>query len=124
MLLDTYLLYSKFMKFHVSGMKNLAVIMLEIIFFCGALWNITSCSPLSVNRRFGETCRLDLEGRRVSQARNQQAASRACHSLSPACFLLVSLATACHLLASCWFLLLGLLFDPLNRGDMFIQNVG
>jgi hypothetical protein len=27
-------------------------------------WNMTPCSPLSVNRRFGGTCRLNLQGRR------------------------------------------------------------
>jgi hypothetical protein len=30
-----------------------------------------SCSPLKVNRRFGGTCRLHLQGRRISRARNQ-----------------------------------------------------
>jgi hypothetical protein len=34
-------------------------------FFCG----ITSCSPLKVSRRFGETCRFSLQGWGVSQAR-------------------------------------------------------
>jgi hypothetical protein len=34
-------------------------------------WNITPCSLLKVNRRFGGTCRLHLQGRRISQARNQ-----------------------------------------------------
>jgi hypothetical protein len=27
-------------------------------------WNITPCGPLSVNRRFGETYRLHLQGRK------------------------------------------------------------
>jgi hypothetical protein len=31
-----------------------------------------SCSPLSVNRRFGGTCRLHLQGQRISPARNQR----------------------------------------------------
>jgi hypothetical protein len=34
-------------------------------------WGITPRSPLNVNRRFGGTCRLHLQGRRISQARNQ-----------------------------------------------------
>jgi hypothetical protein len=34
-------------------------------------WDITPCSPLKVNWPFGETCRLHLQGRRISQARNQ-----------------------------------------------------
>jgi hypothetical protein len=33
-------------------------------------WDISACSPLKVNRRFGGTCRLRLQGRRMSQARN------------------------------------------------------
>jgi hypothetical protein len=34
-------------------------------------WDRTPCSPLKVNRRFGGTYRLYLQGRRVSRARNQ-----------------------------------------------------
>jgi hypothetical protein len=34
-------------------------------------WDITPCSPLSVNRRFGGTYRLHLQGRRIRRARNQ-----------------------------------------------------
>jgi hypothetical protein len=33
-------------------------------------WDITPYSPLKINRRFGRTC-LHLQGRRISQARNQ-----------------------------------------------------
>jgi hypothetical protein len=33
--------------------------------------DITPCSPLKVNLRFGGACRLHLQGRRISQARNQ-----------------------------------------------------
>jgi hypothetical protein len=36
-----------------------------------AFWNIISYSSLKVKRRFGETRRLDLEGRRISQASNK-----------------------------------------------------
>jgi hypothetical protein len=35
------------------------------------LWDITPCSPLKVNRRFGETYRLHLQDRKISRARNQ-----------------------------------------------------
>jgi hypothetical protein len=34
-------------------------------------WDITLCSPLNVNRRFGGTYRLYLQGRRISHARTQ-----------------------------------------------------
>jgi hypothetical protein len=46
-----------------------AVVMESPIF-----WDIPSHSPLIVNRRFGETCRLHLQGIRISQARNQREA--------------------------------------------------
>jgi hypothetical protein len=34
-------------------------------------WDITLCSPVKVNRRFGVTYRLHLQDRRVIQARNR-----------------------------------------------------
>jgi hypothetical protein len=34
-------------------------------------WDITHHSPLNVNRSFGETYRLHIQGRRISRARNQ-----------------------------------------------------
>jgi hypothetical protein len=33
-------------------------------------WHITPCSPLSVNRRFGSTYRLHLQGPKISWAKN------------------------------------------------------
>jgi hypothetical protein len=33
-------------------------------------WDITQCSPLKDSRRFEGTCRIFLQGRRISQARN------------------------------------------------------
>jgi hypothetical protein len=53
-------------------------------------WDITLCSPLKVNRRFGGTYRLHLQGRRISRAINQQeavASPRLCWSTA---FTLVS----------------------------------
>jgi hypothetical protein len=38
-------------------------------------WNTTPYTPLKVNRRFGETCRFHLQGRSISQARNQHEAA-------------------------------------------------
>jgi hypothetical protein len=35
-------------------------------------WDITLCNPLKVKRRFGGTCRLHLQGRRISQALHQR----------------------------------------------------
>jgi hypothetical protein len=34
-------------------------------------WDTTPCSPLRVDRRFGETYRPHLQGREISRARNQ-----------------------------------------------------
>jgi hypothetical protein len=46
-----------------------AVLMKRFIF-----WNIMPCSPLKINGRFGETCRLHIQDQRISQARNQNEA--------------------------------------------------
>jgi hypothetical protein len=35
-------------------------------------WDMTPCSPLKVNRRFGGTCCLHLQGRIINRARNQR----------------------------------------------------
>jgi hypothetical protein len=35
-------------------------------------WDITPCSPLKVNLRFGRTYRFHLQGQRISQGRNQR----------------------------------------------------
>jgi hypothetical protein len=37
-------------------------------------WNITPYSLLKVNRHFGQTCHLHLQGQRISQERNQHEA--------------------------------------------------
>jgi hypothetical protein len=42
-------------------------------------YTVIPCSPLKLNRHLGGTCRLHLQDRRISQARNQQVASRALH---------------------------------------------
>jgi hypothetical protein len=38
------------------------------------LWDIAPCNLLKVERLFGGICRLHLQGRRVSQIRNQHEA--------------------------------------------------
>jgi hypothetical protein len=38
--------------------------------------DVTPCSSLKVNQRFGGTCRLYLQRRRISQARNQHEAGK------------------------------------------------
>jgi hypothetical protein len=37
-------------------------------------WDITPCSPVKMSQRFGGTCYLNLQGRRISHARNQRKA--------------------------------------------------
>jgi hypothetical protein len=71
----------------------------EVLTAVVIFWDITPCSPLKVNRRFGGTCRLHLQGRIISQARNQQESRSARY-------------------------LLRLFFDPEDGGDMFLRNVG
>jgi hypothetical protein len=39
------------------------------------VWDITPFSPMKVNRLFGGTCRLCLQGRNMTHARNQHEAS-------------------------------------------------
>jgi hypothetical protein len=52
-------------------------------------WDITPCSPFKVNRRFGGTCRLHPQSRRISQRRHQHEGSKKHSLLVP---------------DSCWFL--------------------
>jgi hypothetical protein len=51
-------------------------------------WDITPCSPLNVNRRFGGTYRLHFHGRRIIRARNQCESKWQAPSVGPACHLL------------------------------------
>jgi hypothetical protein len=62
-------------------------------------WDITPCSPFSVNRRFGGTYCLHLQGRKNKLGKKQ----------APA-FTLISCRT--------YF------FDPEDGGDMFLRKVG
>jgi hypothetical protein len=51
-----------------------------------SFWEVKLCSPLTVNLRFGGSRRLHVQGRKISQARNQQ-------------------KILCLLTSSCWFFL-------------------
>jgi hypothetical protein len=59
------------------------------------IWDITPWSPLKVNRRFGRTCSLYLQGR---------------------------ISSSCYLLHAGF--LFGLIFDTEDGGDIFLRNVG
>jgi hypothetical protein len=54
-------------SFMYVGFEVLAAVVMKSTIF----WHITSCSPLSVNRRFGGTYHLHLQGVRINRARNQ-----------------------------------------------------
>jgi hypothetical protein len=43
------------------------------------VWDIRPCSPLKVNRRFGGTCRLRLQCRRISREGNQHDSDDDCN---------------------------------------------
>jgi hypothetical protein len=77
-----------------------AVVMESIIF-----WDVTPCSLLSFNRRFGGTYRLHLQGRRNNFSKTQQAST---------------LLATCLPAGYCW----NYFFDPEDGGDMFLRNVG
>jgi hypothetical protein len=76
-------------------------------------WDITPCSLLKVSRRFGGTCRLHLQGRRISREINQRERRWQAEPTS------ALLATSFH---AGFFL--GLFFDPEDEGDMFLRNDG
>jgi hypothetical protein len=54
--------------------------------------DITLCSPLKVSRHFGGTCRLRLQGRRISQERNQREAGS---KQNRAYFLILNMEATC-----------------------------
>jgi hypothetical protein len=84
-------------------------VLTAVLMKSSVLWGITPCSPLKVNRRFGGTCRLHLQGRRTSKQETnvKQVASRVilcnpkfrqvdCSAWYLTCFTLVSWL-ACYL---------------------------
>jgi hypothetical protein len=89
--------YVSHLKMQTLKYTNILIFLKSNIF-----WDITPCSQLKVNRRFGRTYTLHLLGGRINRARNQR------ESLLRTCF---------HAL-----FLLRLFFDP-EGGDMFLRNV-
>jgi hypothetical protein len=71
-------------------------------------WDITPCSPLKINRRFGRIYRLHFQCR-MNHVKNQHEAGSKQSSVS---FFLHAGS------------LFGLLFDPKDGGDMYLRNVG
>jgi hypothetical protein len=68
-------------------------------------WDMTPCSPLKINRRFGGAYRLHLQVRRISRARNQRESRYA-------------------VLATCFHVgfFIDLFFVREDGGDMFLRN--
>jgi hypothetical protein len=109
-------LQTKGIQLYTAGFEVFtAVVMKSII-----CWDMTPCSPLSFNRRFGRTGRLHLRGRRNKFGKNQQASrwqaewytgftAGGLFCLPPAC-----------LLVFCWIYF----FDREDGGDMFLRNLG
>jgi hypothetical protein len=114
-----------------------AVVMKTIIF-----WDMTLCSPMSFNRRFGGTYRLHLQGRRnrfshllvrwfVEPISSTLKMEAICSSET---LVETQRTTRCHIpeddtlqsASACYLLhagfLLGLFFDPEDGNDMFLQN--
>jgi hypothetical protein len=60
-------------EFRTLKRAAISVLILKTISFMNGpiFWDITSCSPLKVNWRFGGTARLLLQGQLISQGRNQ-----------------------------------------------------
>jgi hypothetical protein len=52
------------------------MVLTEIVMKSSIFWDITPCSPLKLNRHFGETYRLRIYVRRKRQARNQHEAGK------------------------------------------------
>jgi hypothetical protein len=53
--------------YNLLELEALTAVVMNTIF-----WDITPCSRLKVNWRFGGTYHLHLQGRRISRARNQR----------------------------------------------------
>jgi hypothetical protein len=51
----------------INSVDSIGFEVLTAVVRSSIYWNITPCSPLKVNRRFGETYRLHLQGRRISE---------------------------------------------------------
>jgi hypothetical protein len=59
------------MELMVYGHVGFEVLTAAVVKSC-KFWDITPCGPLKINKYFGGTCCVHLQGRRKSQARNQK----------------------------------------------------
>jgi hypothetical protein len=60
----------------VEGLKRIPHVGFEVltaVFMKSSIyWDITPCTPLKVNRRFGGIYRIHLQDRRISRAKTQR----------------------------------------------------
>jgi hypothetical protein len=82
----------------LEGWENLMVFMVfevltAVVIKDSILWDITPCSPLEVNWRFGGTRRFHLRGWRISQSRKQREAGSKQGTAPSACWLGYGLTT-------------------------------
>jgi hypothetical protein len=82
--------------------KNDKVILLRTFTTKSSIfWDITSCSPLKVNRYYRLTCRLHVQGRRIIKAANQRKAGSVSYMLHAGCLVLLRLRR--HVPLEQWF---------------------
>jgi hypothetical protein len=90
-------------------------------------WDITLCSPLKINRRFGGTYRLHLQGRRNGRAKNNRESRWQAEGCRPLKINIRFGGTRLPRQSSTYgffhaVLLLGLFFDPEDGGYMLFET--
>jgi hypothetical protein len=88
---------------YIVGFEVLTAVVMKSFIF----WDVTPCSLLKVDRRFGGTFRFHLQGRiREHYVRFE---------------VLTAMSTKSMLFVVCYF---SLLFDPVDGGSNFLRNYG
>jgi hypothetical protein len=72
----------------VSALSHFFKIKTALFLISTIFWDIMLCSPLKVNRHFGGTYCLHIQGRRISQARNQRESPAHPYTFFPCLFFL------------------------------------
>jgi hypothetical protein len=62
----------KYDNLHNEHLYKGSEVLTAVVMKSSIFWDVTPCSLLEVNRRFGGTCRLRLQCRRISQAKSQR----------------------------------------------------
>jgi hypothetical protein len=98
-LLYRHFIVKNFESFRIWGLTSLFM-------KSSAFWDITPCSPMKSNRHFGETSRLNLQSRKIRQAKIEH---EAVSKESP-------LTASSRVLA--------LFLNNIEEGELFLRNVG